>query len=114
MDNDGEDELIIGKENYVYEIYSQKDGIKKIYECTNYRASGWITTDNNICFTGIGGAGCNGIYVFKLSDGKKKILEDLTVDTQVNPEDVDKYNQLVDEYTEKMLSLTFTPFSEAQ
>lgn len=114
LDNDGEDELIIGKENYVYEIYSQKDGIKKIYECTNYRASGWITTDNNICFTGIGGAGCNGIYVFKLSDGKKKILEDLTVDTQVNPEDVDKYNQLVDEYTEKMLSLTFTPFSEAQ
>ena len=114
LDNDGEDELIIGKENYVYEIYSQKDGIKKIYECTNYRASGWITTDNNICFTGIGGAGCNGIYVFKLSDGKKKILEDLTVDTQVNPEDVDKYNQLVDEYTEKMLSLTFTPFSEVQ
>lgn len=114
LDNDGEDELIIGKENYVYEIYSQKDGIKKIYECTNYRASGWITTDNNICFIGIGGAGCNGIYVFKLSDGKKKILEDLTVDTQVNPEDVDKYNQLVDEYTEKMLSLTFTPFSEVQ
>ena len=114
LDNDGEDELIIGKENYVYEIYSQKDGIKKIYECTNYRASGWITTDNNICFTGIGGAGYNSIYVFKLSDGKKKILEDLTVDTQVNPEDVDKYNQLVDEYTEKMLSLTFTPFSEVQ
>lgn len=52
--------------------------------------------------------------MFKLSDGKKKILEDLTVDTQVNPEDVDKYNQLVDEYTEKMLSLTFTPFSEVQ
>lgn len=114
LDNDGEDELIIGKENYVYEIYSQKDGIKKIYECTNYRASGWITTDNNICFTGIGGAGYNSIYVFKLSDGKKKILEELTVDTQVNPEDVDKYNQLVDEYTEKMLSLTFTPFSEVQ
>lgn len=114
LDNDGEDELIIGKENYVYEIYSQKDGIKKIYECTNYRASGWITTDNNICFTGIGGAGYNSIYVFKLSDGKKKILEELTVDTQVNPEDVDKYNQLVDEYTEKMLSLTFTPFSGVQ
>lgn len=114
LDNDGEDELIIGKENYVYEIYSQKDGIKKIYECTNYRASGWITTDNNICFTGIGGAGYNSIYVFKLSDGKKKILEELTVDTQVNPEDVDKYNQLVDEYTEKMLPLTFVPFSEVK
>ena len=46
--------------------------------------------------------------------GEKEILEDMTVDTQVNPEDVDKYNQLVDEYTEKKLPLTFTPFSEVQ
>ena len=38
----------------------------------------------------------------------------MTVDTQVNPEDVDKYNQLVDEYTEKKLPLTFTPFSEVK
>ena len=114
LDGNGKDELIIGKEDMVYEIYSQDNGIEKIFECSNYRESGWFVDDNVLVWTGTGGAGYHSFYAFKLTDGEWKTLENLTVDTSVNPEDVDRLNQLDDEYTEKKISISFTSFSEVQ
>ena len=117
LDNDGKDELIIGKENSVYEMYSQKNEIEKIFECTNYRASAWLINDNTLVWMATGGAGYHDFYHFQLENGNWKTIESLNIDTRANPEDenkYDKYNQLVDEYTEKKLPLTFTPFSEVQ
>ena len=121
IDQDGMDELLIagyvyeGDEAVLYDIYDEKNGeVREVFQATNHRDSGWITTDNCVCSTATGGAGYHVMQVFRFKEGEKEILEDMTVDTQVNPEDVDKYNQLVDEYTEKKLPLTFTPFSEVQ
>lgn len=121
IDQDGMDELLIagyvyeGDEAVLYDIYDEKNGeVREVFQETNHRDSGWITTDNCVCSTATGGAGYHVMQVFRFKEGEKEILEDMTVDTQVNPEDVDKYNQLVDEYTEKKLPLTFTPFSEVQ
>ena len=121
IDQDGMDELLIvgyvyeGDEAVLYDIYDEQNGkVREVFQAANHRDSGWITTDNCVCSTATGGAGYHVIQVFRFKEGEKEILEDMTVDTQVNPEDVDKYNQLVDEYTEKKLPLTFTPFSEVQ